>query len=237
MRTYKVLIADDEKAAREELRELLVPYQMLNIIGMAQEVQQAKALILTHQPDIIFLDIEMPGLSGFDLLQQLPALPTIIFVTAFDQYAAKAFDINAVDYLLKPVRMERFAVAMERVLDRLAARHQDHQYSRPVFIKNGNRGILLQPADICYITAGENYITIVAGDQKSVVRSSLQQFEQRLDPAVFCRINRNQVVNIRHINTTRTLPNGSMSIVMKNGVLLETSVRQASRLKQLTQLP
>ncbi|MFB6454095.1 LytR/AlgR family response regulator transcription factor [Chitinophaga sp. Hz27] len=233
MQTYKVLIVDDEKAAREELREQLRPYSMLEIIGMAQHVQQAREMIIAHTPDIIFLDIEMPGLSGFDLLQQLPELPAIIFVTAFDQYAAKAFDIHAVDYLLKPVRIERFAMAMERVFDRLSLRHQDLQYSRPIFIKNGNMATLIQPIDICYINAVENYITIITSEQKSVLKSSLQQFEQRLDPTVFCRINRNQVVNIWHIDTTKALPNGSMTIILKNGVMLETSVRQASRLKQI----
>ncbi|WP_167019670.1 LytTR family DNA-binding domain-containing protein [Chitinophaga sp. Cy-1792] len=237
MRKYKVLIVDDEKAAREELREQLEPYFMLEIAGMAQHVQQAREIVETLQPDIIFLDIEMPGLSGFDLLQQLPELPAIIFVTAFDQYAAKAFDVNAVDYLLKPIRMERFALAMERVLERLLARHHDLQYTRPVFIKNGNRGTLIQPADIHYITATDNYITIVTDTQKSVIKSSLQQFEQRLDPALFCRINRNQVVNTRQIDSTKTLPNGSMRLTMKNGTLLETSVRQASRLKQIARLP
>ncbi|HEY9259045.1 LytTR family DNA-binding domain-containing protein, partial [Chitinophaga sp.] len=227
----------DEKAAREELREQLRPYSMLEIAGMAQHVQQAREMVIIHHPDIIFLDIEMPGLSGFDLLQQLPELPAIIFVTAFDQYAAKAFDINAVDYLLKPIRMERFAMAMERVLDRLSVRHHDLQYTRPIFIKNGNRGTLIQATDIQYITAIENYITLVSSDQKSIIKSSLQQFEQRLDPAIFCRINRNQVVNTLHIGTTKTLPNGSMSITMKNGGLLETSVRQASKLKQISRLP
>lgn len=234
MKKIKVLLVDDERAAREELKYVLQSYTDLEIMGEARNAAEAAEKITALQPDLVFLDIQMPGQSGFDLLQQLPQVPEIIFITAFDQYALQAFDNNALDYLMKPVREERFARAMEKARQRLAERQaleQQQAAGKQIFIKDGDRCFFIQTPAIYLVESMENYSRVYFGNQMVCLKRSLHQWEEQLGASLFFRINRAQIINVQYIAAIKPLANGSLALTLKNGRELEMSVRRAARFK------
>lgn len=232
MKKIKVIIVDDERLARDEIKQALLSYPEIEVLGEAGNADDARLLIEKNNPQLIFLDVQMPGASGFDLLEMLDNVPEVIFTIAFDQYAVKAFDTNALDYLVKPIREERFAKAMQKVKDRLSSAPVNQQ----IFIKDGNKCYFVNPADIYLIESLDNYAVLYFGSNKAFLKRSLNQLEDKLDPAVFFRINRAQIINTAFIAQVNRLPGGKLNIKLKTGQLLEVSDRQSVKFKTLNRL-
>lgn len=232
MKKLNVIIVDDERLARDEIKRMLMGYPDIAVLGEAGNADEAKHLIEKYNPQLIFLDVQMPGRSGFELLEMLSDIPEVIFTTAYDQYAVKAFEANALDYLVKPIRDERFAKAMQKVKDKLSVLPANQQ----IFIKDGNKCYFVNPADIYLIESMDNYAVLYFGNNKAFLKRSLNQLEEKLDPAVFFRINRAQMVNKAFISQIHHLAGGKLNISLKTGRLLEVSNRQSVKFKTLNGL-
>lgn len=222
----RVIIIDDERLAREEMKRHLLPYPELEVVGEAENADEAEALIRKEHPDLLFLDIKMPERTGFDLLESLEDVPEIIFTTAFDQYAVKAFEINALDYLVKPIREERFAMAMEKVRAKLAGKSD-----RIIFVKEGERYHFIKVKDIRLIESEGNYARLYFNDNKALIKRSLNQLEKILTPLLFFRINRNEIVNTAYITQVQSFPNGRLHVSLQTGEVLSISSRQSAAFK------
>jgi two-component system LytT family response regulator len=228
MKKIKVLIVDDERLAREELKHALAACPDLEMVGEAANIEDARLLIIKHQPQLLLLDVQMPGGSGFDLLAMLDNVPQVIFTTAFDQYAVKAFEADALDYLVKPIRDERFTKAMDKVREKL----KDSGGSQQLFIKDGSKCFFVKTAEIQLIESMDNYAVLYFGDKKTFLKRSLNQMEETLDAAVFFRVNRAQIINLNYIERVDQLPGGKLSIKLKTGQTVEVSDRQSTKFKE-----
>ncbi len=244
MNSIKVLVIDDERLAREELKRHLQNHTAFELVGEAADADEAAALITDLQPDLLLLDIQMPGRTGFELLESLEWVPAVIFTTAFDAYAVKAFEINALDYLVKPIRDERFAMAVNRVKEQVTrkqdtreqgAREQGGQDTRGglqnIFVKEGDRYYMIKTDEISLIESAGNYAKIYFNQQKVLIKKSLNQLEQILDATVFFRVSRQEIINTIFISQMQALPNGQLSVKLKTGKTLTVSNRQSARLK------
>lgn len=228
MKKIKVIIIDDERLAREEMKRHLSRCEDVDIVAEAENADEAAAMIGRHLPDIIFLDVQMPGRSGFDLLESLENVPEVIFTTAFDSYAVKAFEINAMDYLVKPIRQERFAKALIKAREKFADRIKA---DTTLFVKEGERFYRIQTKDIHLIDSAGNYVALYFKDKKVLIKRSLNQLEKTLDTTSFFRVNRTSIINCNYINTMTPLPGGRLSIHLKNGNIITASSRQSAALK------
>jgi two-component system LytT family response regulator len=231
MKKVNVLIVDDERAARSELRRMLEQYPEFSIAGEAKNADEAKLMIESGRPEVIFLDIQMPGPSGFDLLESLGEVPEVIFTTAFDEYAVKAFEVSALDYLVKPYRAERFALSMEKIRKKLASGNQ-----RRLFIKEGHHCYFVELNAIYLIESRENYACLYFDGKKALVKTSLTQLEEKLDENIFFRINRTQIANTSYIKDIELPRNGRISIRLKTGEKLEVSERQSVKFRSRNRL-
>ena len=231
---YSVIIIDDERLAREEVKRSLADYPEFEVIGEAKNYEEAKKKIEALQPELIFLDIQMPGRSGFDLLESLQELPQVVFTTAFNEYAVKAFDIEALDYLVKPLRKERFAITIERVKKKLG--ESEDASEKKVFIKDGNKYFFVQLKDVYLIESADNYARLYFNDRKALIKRSLNQLEETLDSNIFFRISRNQVINTRYITQINSLEKGRLQVRLHKGEPLEVSLRQSVLFKSLNRL-
>lgn len=229
MRKIKVIIVDDERSAREEIKRALEEYEDFIVIGEAANADEAKDLIEAKLPDLIFLDIEMPEQSGFDLLETLKYIPEVLFVTAYNQYAVQAFEVNALDYLMKPIREERFSKAIEKIRNVLAKPNTTVQ-DRKIFIKDGEKRFFIALEEIYLIESLENYTRLFFQNNKALQRRSLRQWEEILDETVFFRINRTEIINAKYIEEINTAE-GGLEIKLKTGHLLKVSKRQAVKFK------
>jgi two-component system LytT family response regulator len=232
MNCIRTIIIDDERSAREELKRALKSYPHFAVVGEATNADEAKQQIEAHHPDVIFLDIQMPGPSGFDLLESLDEVPAVVFTTAFNQYAVQAFEINALDYLVKPVREERFAKAIEKIQDSIQQK-KDVPADRQLFIKDGERYHFVRMGDIYLLESLDNYSRVHFNGKKALLKRSLRQWEDILDNAVFFRINRIQIINIQFIREVQAAPNGRLIIQLATGESLEVSSRQSVKFKNL----
>jgi len=234
MKIIKVLIIDDERFAREELKRALSGYPSFEIVGEAQNADEARTEIQGKKPDLIFLDIQMPGESGFELLASLDEVPEVIFTTAFDQYAVKAFEINALDYLMKPIRDERFAMAIAKVTEKGKKQEAEKgtlTADRTIFIKDGERCHFVKLSEVYLIESMDNYARLYFGDQKAFLKTSLNQLTEKLDEALFFRISRTHIVNLNYIKEIFPMPKGKLRIGLKTGELLDVSDRQSVKFK------
>lgn len=232
MEKIKVILIDDERAARKELAHALAACPDFVVAGEADNADEALKLIRSIQPDLLFLDIQMPEKSGFDLLEMLDKVPHVIFVTAFEQYALKAFENNALDYLLKPIREERFQQAIAKFRQRFketAARSP--LADRRIFIKDGEKCYFVNLTDIYLIESMDNYARLYFAGNMALIKSSLNQLENRLDQQVFFRINRTQLINTTFIQSICPMPKGHLRISLKTGELLDMSERQSVKFK------
>ena len=227
MTSITALIIDDERTARMELRRMLADYPAIEVVGEATNADEAEELIRSLKPDIIFLDIQMPGRSGFDLLESLIAVPIVIFVTAFDAYAVKAFEVSALDYLMKPVREERFAKAMEQAI----ARFKDKEASF-VFVKDRGQYHMIKWEEVHFIESLDNYARLFFGKQSVLLKTSLNQLEEQLDRQFFFRTSRAQIINLSYIESIRER-DGRFSVQLTTGELINFSSRQSSRFKSM----
>ena len=240
MSNYTALIIDDERLAREEVRRALENYPEFTIVGEANNVDVAIKLIEKERPDIIFLDIHMPGKSGFDLLEELGTVPEVVFTTAYDQYAVEAFEVNALDYLVKPLREERFAKTIEKV--RLELKKQEEQQKAPlashqkIFIKDGEKVYFIALAEVSLIESMDNYARLFFGNEKPMIKRSLNQLEERLDPNTFFRANRSQIINSDYIKEVQPYFNNKLRLVLTTGQIVDLSGRQSVKFKKRNSL-
>ena len=236
MKKIKVIIVDDERLAREELKRALQFYGDLVLIGEAENADDAKILIETKMPDLIFLDIQMPEKSGFDLLESLDNVPAVLFTTAYNEYAVQAFEVNALDYLMKPIREERFAKAIDKVRNAIHLKFASDNVvakDRTIFIKDGEKRFFIPLDEIYLIESLENYTRLFFQDKKAMQRRSLRQWEEILDENIFFRINRTEIINIKYIQEVNRTIGGRLEVRLKTGELLEVSNRQSVKFKNL----
>lgn len=236
------LLVDDERLARNELRRLLAAHPDVTVVGEAPHAGEAEARLRELAVDLMFLDIQMPGASGFDLLERLESPPLVIFTTAYDEYAVRAFEVNAFDYLLKPVRAERLATALDKVRLALASTPLAAGGVRPrpaferVFVRDGDRCWLIQLADIVLLEAEGNYTRLHFKTNRPLIARSLHSLEARLDPAVFFRASRSQIVNLKAVEGVETEVDGSYVVLLRGGRRVSVSRRQSRRFRDTLSL-
>jgi two-component system LytT family response regulator len=237
MKKVSVIVIDDERPAREELKQLLKQYEDFEMMAEAGNADDAKELIVAKRPDLILLDIQMPEKSGFELLESLDEVPAVLFTTAFNQYAVQAFELNALDYLMKPIRKERFDKAVQKIRNSFAISTQNGTpANRQIFIKDGEHCYFVRLSDLYLIESLENYSRLYFQGKKLVLKRSLRQWEQLLDANFFFRINRTQIINTFHIQQVYSLPGGRLTIGLQTGQLLEVSSRQSAKFKNLNRI-
>ena len=239
MNTYQTIIVDDERLAREEVKRSLGVYTEFEVIGEAANAEDALLLAKQENPDLIFLDIHMPEKSGFDLLEELTITPEVVFTTAYDQYAVQAFEVNALDYLVKPLRDERFAKTIEKVKQVLASREEPNQsisLHQKVFIKDGEQCYFIPLSDIRLIESLDNYARLYFGEHTAMIKRSLNVLSKKVDPNIFFRINRSQIVNTQYIDQIEPCFNQKLNLRLKTGEVLEVSSRQSVKFKYWNRL-
>lgn len=241
----RTLIIDDERLARKELKSLLEKYTEIEVIGECANAVEAREAIHKEKPDLIFLDIQMPGESGFDLLETLEYQPRVIFVTAFDTYAIRAFEVNALDYILKPIEDERLESAIRKiqqggentdVSEGEESEEGQLKLDDQIFLKDGEKCWFVTLKDIRYFESEGNYVRVFFENQKPLILKSLNNLEKRLDERDFFRISRKFIVNLKEIVHIEPWFNGGLQIKLKPDVTLEVSRRQASKFKELLSL-
>lgn len=235
----RVLLVDDTRLARAELKTLLASHADVELVGEADDVPAARAACERLAPDVLLLDIQLPSGSGFDLLAELDPVPLVIFTTAYDRYAVRAFESNALDYLVKPVVPERLAAALARVRERLATepRATDAPRARlsgddTVFVRDGERCWFVATREITHAVVDGNYVKVWFRNERAQLPRTLSSLEDRLDPALFFRANRNTLVNLRAIAAIDPWVNEGYRIKLEDGAEIEVSRRQARELRE-----
>jgi two-component system LytT family response regulator len=228
----KALIIDDEPPARRELRRLLNEFVWVEIVGEGGNVDQAEEMIGSLAPELLFLDIQMPGGTGFDLLTRLEDVPQVIFTTAYDQHALRAFEVDALDYLLKPIDPKRLAEALGRARSAQAARTpQPGAVLEQIFVRDGNRCWFVPLREVRLLTSEGNYIRLSWGKEKPLLGRALAALERRLDPNRFFRANRQQIINLDFIENVELGVNGRLHAQLRDGPEVEISRRQTRLFK------
>jgi two-component system, LytTR family, response regulator len=231
----KALIIDDERLARAEVRRLLADFTWVKVVGEAENAEQALALIQSQQPDLLFLDVQMPGKTGFDLIEEIRGdLPRIIFTTAYDEFALRAFEVNALDYLMKPITPDRFAAALARAREEPLgpANQSPLRSSDQVFVRDGERCWFIPVSKIRLLESEGNYTRVRFENQSPLIYRSLSTLEQRLPAEDFFRINRQQVANLHFIEKIETWFSHGLKIWLKGGEECEVSRRAARAFRQ-----
>lgn len=243
----RTILIDDERLARNELKKLLETHPEIDIVAEASNVQEGLDKIDEHQPDLIFLDIQMPGKTGFDLLAELDRTPEVIFTTAYDEYALRAFEVNALDYLLKPIEPKRLADAIHKLQ---VDEDREHRLSNgdehanktllgehdQVFVKDGEKCWFVKLSEIRLFESVGNYARVFFGSNKPLILKSLNALEERLDEKVFFRANRKHIVNLRMIEKVEPYFNGGLLLEIKGGEKIEVSRRQTVKFKEMMSL-
>jgi two-component system, LytTR family, response regulator len=227
----KALIIDDERIARQELRRLLGAHPDIEIAGEARTCEEALALIPRLAPDVVFLDVRMPGMSGFDLLARLEDVPQVIFTTAYDEYALKAFEVSALDYLVKPVAPARLASAVAKLHPRGTPARMER-----VFVRERDRCWLVRVADIFLLESEGNYTRLYFANERPVIPRSLAVLEERLDPAMFFRAERKHILNLKWVESVETGVSDNLVVTLRGGMTVEMSRRQSARFREVLSL-
>lgn len=242
---HKAIIIDDERLARNELKKMLLDFPEVEVIGEAANATEGIQKIEELLPDLIFLDIQMPGKTGFDMLMELERAPHVIFTTAYDEFALKAFEVNALDYLMKPVEPKRLADALHKLQQaeekELAAAMAGVSRgllteNDQVFVKDGERCWFVKLADVRLFESVGNYAKVYFGTNKPLILKSLNALEDRLDERTFFRANRKHIVNMRMIEKVEPYFNGGLLLDIKGGEKIEVSRRQAVKFKEMMSL-
>jgi two-component system LytT family response regulator len=248
----RTLIVDDEPLARDRLRALLEKAEDIELVGECGDGSEALAAIEQSAPDLLFLDVQMPEIDGFGLLERIPAdrMPAIVFVTAYDKFALRAFEVHALDYLLKPFDSERFEKALERVRETIQhrkdrdlgrrisdlltdVRHNAERVSGRFPIKSGGRVIFLKTEEIDWIEAADNYVSLHVGNEAHLHRETMSALESRLPEETFLRISRSAIVNVERIKELQPLFHGEYAVILRNGTRLTLSRSYRDKLDQL----
>lgn len=238
----KALIVDDERLARTELKRLLTPFKELQVVGEAVNAEDAAEKINQLRPDLIFLDIQMPGKSGFDLLEELDSVPTVVFTTAYDEYALKAFEYNALDYLLKPIEPKRLEDTVKKLIEKgrkKAAAEIDKEVLDEldqVFVKDGDRCWFVKLEKVRLFESEGNYVRLFFEDNKPLILRTLNYLDERLDSKTFFRANRKHIINLKWIDSIEPWLNGGLLVKLKDGHKVEVSRRQAIKFKDMLSL-
>jgi two-component system, LytTR family, response regulator len=241
----KAIIVDDERLARNELKRLLENFPHMEVIAEAANTDEASALLETMQPDVLFLDIQMPGKTGFEWLESWEGfLPEVIFTTAFDEYALKAFEVNALDYVLKPIELARLSESIQKLEKRQIQQTQsiaspNHVLGAQdqIFVKDGERCWFVRLDRVRLCESMGNYVRLFFDDQKPLVLKSLNALEERLDPKVFFRANRKHIINLNYIDKIEPWFSGGLQVTLSGkGEKIEISRRQSIRFKELLSL-
>ncbi len=240
----KAIIIDDERLARNELKKLLLDFPEVEVIDEAANAAEGIEKIDALGPDLIFLDIQMPGKTGFDMLQELDRAPHVIFTTAYDEYALKAFEVNALDYLMKPIEPKRLADALQKVQqaeEKEMAAQQGMNRSMltehdQVFVKDGERCWFVKLSDVRLFESVGNYAKVFFAGNKPLILKSLNALEERLDEKTFFRANRKHIVNMRMIEKIEPYFNGGLLLEILGGEKVEVSRRQAVKFKEMMSL-
>lgn len=241
----RAIIIDDERLARAELKKLLQDFPEVEVVDEAANAEEGIAKIESQRPDLIFLDIQMPGKTGFDMLAELERTPQVIFTTAYDEFALKAFEVNALDYLLKPVEPKRLADAIQKLQlgenrevkpetenINTSILHENDQ----VFVKDGERCWFVKLNEIRLFESVGNYAKVFFGTNKPLILKSLNALEERLDEKFFFRANRKHIVNLRMIEKIEPYFNGGLLLELKGGEKIEVSRRQTVKFKEMMSL-
>lgn len=234
----RALLVDDERLARVELTKLLEKFPEIEIVGEASNGEEAIDKIEELNPELVFLDIQMPGMTGFEVLEHLHVVPQIIFVTAYDEYALKAFEANALDYILKPVELTRLEKAISKVIEQkeeegLNTSTEKLSYESQIFIKDGEKCWFVKMDKVRMFESEGNYVRLYFEDSKPMILKSLNNLEKRLSDKEFFRISRKYIINLTWIEKVEAWFNGGLRVTLKSGEKLEISRRQTSRFKEL----
>lgn len=236
----KALIIDDERLARKELIKLLDEYKEIEVIGEAVNADDGIEKIKELKPELIFLDVQMPGKTGFEMLEELETVPNVIFTTAHDEFALQAFDVNALDYLLKPVQPDRLTESINKLAKEEAKAAQEESTGTEkrlggddqVFVKDGDRCWFVRLSDIRLFESDGNYIKVYFSNFKPMIHKSLNALDEKLDERNFFRASRKHIINLSWVETIETWFNGGLLVQLKGGEKVEVSRRQAARFKE-----
>lgn len=236
----KAIIVDDERLARKELTSLLEHHPEIEIIDEAANADEAIEKIDKQSPDVIFLDIQMPGKTGFELLENLERVPQVIFTTAYDEFALKAFDFNALDYLLKPVQADRLSESINKIKSKISTKKngKDKKLSSDdqVFVKDGDKCWFVKLEDVRLFESDGNYIKVYFDKFKPMIHKSLNALDERLDDRSFFRASRKHIINLGWVESIDTWFNGGLLVQLKGGEKIEVSRRQSARFREMMSL-
>ncbi|RIW18477.1 response regulator [Algoriphagus lacus] len=243
----RAIVIDDERLARKELINLLNQLETVEVVGEAVNVDDAKEKIDQLQPDVIFLDIQMPEKTGFDLLEELDNVPHVIFTTAYDEYALKAFQVNALDYLLKPIEPKRLEEAINKLVGKIegiSKRDENGAFVNQkkltledqVFVKDGDRCWFVRLSNVRLFESDGNYIKVYFDNFKPMIHKSLNALDERLDEKSFFRASRKHIINLGWVEAIEPWFNGGLVVTLKGGDRIEVSRRQAARFKEMMSL-
>jgi two-component system LytT family response regulator len=257
MSLIRVLIADDEPLARRGIRNFLNDFSDVEICGEARHGAEAVRLIQERRPDLVFLDVQMPEADGFEVLRQSEFIPAVIFITAYDAFAVKAFDASAVDYLVKPVHEARFRIAFEKMRNRLKSQEalelsacisallESHgrtfpapsapSHSRRIIVMDGSSEVVLDPKQIIWIEAEDYYAAIHVGSKRYLLRESLSSLSRRLDRSEFSRVHRTALVNLAHVREISVAHDGQPTILLNSGTRIPMSRRRRAEVYHAVQ--
>ena len=236
----KAIIVDDERLARKELTSLLEHHPEIEIIDEATNADEAIEKIDKQNPDVIFLDIQMPGKTGFELLENLERVPQVIFTTAYDEFALKAFDFNALDYLLKPIQPDRLSESINKIKSKISGRRngKDKKLDADdqVFVKDGDKCWFVRLEDVRLFESDGNYIKVYFDKYKPMIHKSLNALDERLDDRSFFRASRKHIINLGWVESIDTWFNGGLLVQLRGGEKIEVSRRQSARFREMMSL-
>jgi two-component system, LytTR family, response regulator len=242
----RAIVIDDERLARQELKNLLQSFDNIQIVAESGKPEEALDSIEKENPDLIFLDIQMPGMTGFEMLDELEGTaPEVIFVTAYDEYALKAFEVNALDYLMKPVEESRLQEAIEKIAKRIAKKKTESEGQESdgklelhdqVFLKDGEKCWFVELEKIRLFESEGNYVRVYFNESRPLILKSLNALTDRLSEKYFFRASRKHIVNLRWIEKVETWFNGGLLVILKDGTKVEVSRRQSVKLKEMMAL-
>jgi two-component system LytT family response regulator len=239
----RALIVDDERLARKELMKLLEEHPIVEVIGEAVNADEAFQMINELNPDLLFLDIQMPDKTGFQLLEMLDSVPLVVFTTAYDEFALKAFEVNALDYLLKPIQAERLAETVSKLAEKERAKSGSSRdgdkklgLRDQVFVKDGDRCWFVSLSNVRLFESDGNYIKVYFDNNRPMIHKSLNALDEKLDERAFFRASRKHIVNLSWVDAIEPWFNGGLMVKLRGGDKVEVSRRQAAKFKDMMSL-